>query len=190
MACDVRDPGVLIEIHNHPPGAWPRRRAASAKARSPGGRFGLRGHALRRGERVQDGAFEQLGVLGCAHDLASAAGGSAMPGDPPAGLRVDLQVYVAQPGPDGHGLRRVAGGDAVAVALERHQCVVGDDTLGTVLGGERQLRQGEQRLGGGELDRPCSCRADDGLTPRRTSGPDRPAPPPAWTPAPRATTTA
>lgn len=74
-----------------------------------------------------------------------------MPGDPAAGLRVDLEVDVAEPGPDGDGLPGVAWRDAVAVALERDQRVVSDDTLGLVLGRERQLRQREQRFCAGEL---------------------------------------
>lgn len=53
-----------------------------------------------------------------------------MSGDPPSSLRVDLQVNVTEPGPDGDGLRRVGGRNAVAVGLERDQRVIGDDTLG------------------------------------------------------------
>jgi hypothetical protein len=90
-------------------------------------------------------------MLGASQHLAGAVRGAAMPRDPPPGLRVDLQVHVPEPSANDHGLRRVAGRNAVAVALKRDQCVVGDDTFGLVLGRERQLRQDEQRLAGGEL---------------------------------------
>ena len=79
-------------------------------------------------------------------DLAGAGERAAVAGDLPAGRRVDLQVQVSEPGPDGDGLLDVAGCDAVVVGLERDERVAGDNPVGVVLGGERQLRQRQQWL--------------------------------------------
>ena len=80
-------------------------------------------------------------MLRAAQHLAGAGRRAAVPDDPPAGRRVDLQVHLTEPGPDSDPLLDIRGRDAVAVAVEADERVTGDDPLGVMLGGERQLRQ-------------------------------------------------
>ena len=79
------------------------------------------------------------------------SGTLAMPGNPVARGRVDLQVQLTQPGADLDRGAGVGGRHAVAVGLKLGQSVARDDPLLAVAGRERQLRQPQQRLGRREL---------------------------------------